>query len=128
MLPAGKRRPYTASWDGGCGADRSTGGDTVGDGTYLLTVDGYGVTEEKFLLLLRDQKAAASHYFWTQYQVQPDAGFWTAAVNGEMPLAYAKGRALDALVTAKITLILAAERGILAYAWATEGCDLHNGS
>lgn len=100
---------------GGCGERGSTGGDTVGDGAYLLTVDGYGVTEEEFLLFLSDQKAATANYFWTQYQVQPDADFWTTAVNGETPLAYAKERALDALVTAKITFIMAAERDILAY-------------
>lgn len=100
---------------GGCGSDRSTGGDTVGDGTYLLTVDGYGVTEEEFLLFLGDQKAVAANYFWTQYQLQPDADFWTTAVNGETPLGYAKEKALDALLTAKVTFILAAERGILEY-------------
>lgn len=99
----------------GCGDRGSTGGDAVGDGTYLLTVDGYGVTEEEFLLFLGDQKAAAANYFWTRYQVQPDADFWTTAVNGETPLVYAKERALDALVAAKITFIMAAERDILAY-------------
>lgn len=99
----------------GCGERRSTGGDKVGDGTYLLTVDGYGVTEEEFLMFLGDQKAAAANYFWTEYQVQPDADFWTTPVNGETPLEYAKEQALDALVTSKVTFIMAAERGILDY-------------
>lgn len=100
---------------GGCTQDKRTGGDTVGDGTYLLTVDGYGVTEEEFLLFLSDQKAATANYFWTKYQVQPDADFWTTAVNGETPIEYAKERALNALVESKVVFIMAAERGILDY-------------
>lgn len=100
---------------GGCAQDKSTGGDRVGDGAYLLTVDGYGVTEEEFLLFLSGQKAVAANYFWTKYQVQPDADFWTTAVNGETPIEYAKEQALDALVESKITFIMAAERGILDY-------------
>lgn len=90
------------------------GGDSIQDG-YLLTVDGYGVTEEEFLLFLRDQKAVTANYYWTNYQIQPDAGFWTTEVDGQTPLEYAKGRALDALVRSKVEFIMAAERNILGY-------------
>lgn len=100
----------------GCGESGSSrGGDTLGDGTYLLTVDGYGVTEEEFLLFLSGQKAATANYFWTQYQIQPDAAFWTTPVNGETPIEYARERALKELVTAKVTFILASEWEILPY-------------
>lgn len=101
----------------GCGGSgsRSRGDDSVGDGSFLLTVDGYGVTEEEFLLFLSGQKAAAANYFWTEYQIQPDADFWTTPVNGETPIEYAKERALNELVKAKVTLILASEQDILPY-------------
>lgn len=99
----------------GCGESGNRGGDTVGDGTYLLTVDGYGVTEEEFLLFLSGQKAATANYFWTQYKIQPDASFWTTPVNGETPIEYARERALKELVTAKVTFILASEWEVLPY-------------
>lgn len=91
------------------------GGDTVSDGAYLLTVDGYGVTEEEYLLFLRDQKAATVNYFWVNYEIQPDEAFWTDEVNGETPIAYAKEKALASVVRAKEEFILASERGILEY-------------
>lgn len=99
----------------GCKEQGVVGSDIVEDGTYLLTVDGYGVTEEEFLLFLSGQKAVTANHFWVEYQVQPDADFWTTPVNGEIPIEYAKQRALEALITAKVTLILAAERDILPY-------------
>ena len=97
------------------GEAKVTGGDTIADGRYLLTIDGYGVTEEEFRLFLGDQRAITANYFWTQYQVQPDADFWTTEFSGETPLGYAKQRALDALVRSKMQFILAAERNLLDY-------------
>lgn len=94
---------------------QSRGNDVLGDGTYLLTIDGYGVTEDEFLLFLADQKAATANHFWTEYQVQPDAAFWTSDFNGEVPLEYAKDQALQVLVRNKIQFLMAAERGILPY-------------
>lgn len=38
----------------------------------LLTVDGCAVTEEEYLLFLRDQKAVTANYYWTQYRMQPE--------------------------------------------------------
>lgn len=99
----------------GCGESGRSADDTVGDGTYLLTVDGYGVTEEEFLLFLSGQKAVTANYFWTNYQIQPDANFWTTPVNGETPIEYARERALKELITAKVTFILASEWDILPY-------------
>lgn len=99
----------------GCGDRGVVGSDTIEDGTYLLTIDGYGVTEEEFLLFLSGQKAVTANHFWVEYQVQPDADFWTTPVNGEIPIEYAKQRALEELITAKETMILAAEREILPY-------------
>ena len=98
-----------------CGNAEVRESENAGNGAYILTVDGYGVTDQEFLLFLGDQKAATVNYFWTQHQVQPDADFWTTAVDGEKPLDYAKERAIDALVRAKIELILAAERGLRPY-------------
>lgn len=98
----------------GCGQAASPN-DTVGDGTYLLTVDGYGVTEDEYLMFLRDQKAAAANYYWVNYQMQPDDAFWTTEVDGQTPLDYAKQRALDAVVQARTEFILAAEHGVLEY-------------
>lgn len=98
-----------------CQNGESRDGDAAEAGRYLLTVDGYGVTEEEFLLFLSDQKAVTANYFWTEYQVQPDADFWTTEVGGETPIGYARQRALDALSRSKAEFILAAERGILPY-------------
>ncbi|MBR4058280.1 MAG: hypothetical protein IKK03_00380 [Lachnospiraceae bacterium] len=95
--------------------ERSKGNDSVEDGTYLLTVDGYGVTEEEFLLFLRDMKAATANYYWVNYQLQPDKCFWDTEVDGRTPLEYAKERALDAVIRAKVEFILASEWGILEY-------------
>lgn len=95
--------------------EKVRGSDTVGDGTYLLTVDGYGVTEEEYLMFLRDQKAAAVNYFWANYGMQPDDEFWTSETNGETPIGFAKEKALEAVVRAKEEFILASERGILEY-------------
>ena len=109
---------------GGCGSagnssddSSSNGGDTSvsADSDYLLTVDGYGVTEEEFLLFLRDQKAATANYYWVNYEMQPDDEFWNTEVDGQTPTEYAKERALDAVVEAKEEFILADERGILEY-------------
>lgn len=101
---------------GGCGKEeRLMGSDTVEDGTYLLTVDGYGVTEEEFLMFLRDQKAVAANYFWVNYEMQPDEGFWEREADGTTPIEFARERALEAAVQAKEEFILAAERGILEY-------------
>lgn len=97
-----------------CGEVKSMGGDTAGE-DYLLTVDGYGVTEEEFRLFLLDQRAATANYYWTNYQIQPDSTFWTTEIDGETPLEHAKKRALDALIKSKIEFILASERNILAY-------------
>lgn len=100
-----------------CGGDAAakSGGDTVGDGQYLLTVDGYGVTEEEFLQFLGDQKAITTNYFWTNYQLQGGPDYWATEVDGQTPLGYAKQRALDTLVKSKVEFILAAERDILPY-------------
>ena len=84
-------------------------------GDALLTVDGCAVTEEEYLLFLRDQKAATANYYWTQYQMQPDEKFWHTEVDGQTPLDYAKARALKAAVTAKETMLLAAEQDVLDY-------------
>lgn len=85
------------------------------DSEYLLTVDGYGVTEEEFLLFLRDQKAAAANYYWVNYEMQPDSEFWETEVEGQTPLDYAKERALASVVEARAEFILADEQGILEY-------------
>lgn len=108
---------------GGCGStengsDDSTSKDdntAAADSEYLLTVDGYGVTEEEFMLFLRDQKAATANYYWVNYEMQPDNEFWNTEVDGQTPTEYAKERALDAVVEAKEEFILADERGILEY-------------
>ena len=84
-------------------------------GDALLTVDGCAVTEEEYLLFLRDQKAATANYYWTQYQMQPDEKFWHTEVDGQTPLDYAKARALKAAVTAKETMLLASEQDVLDY-------------
>ena len=81
----------------------------------LLTVDGCAVTEEEYLLFLRDQKAVTANYYWTQYQMQPDGEFWHTEVDGQTPLAFAKARALQATVVAKETMLLAAEQDVLDY-------------
>lgn len=105
----------------GCGKKEtgSHGGDAdktaSEDSGYLLTVDGYGVTEEEFLMFLRDQKAATTNYYWVNYEMQPDAEFWDTEVEGQTPTEYAKEKALDAVVEAKEEFILADERGILDY-------------
>lgn len=108
---------------GGCGKTQSSNADDSGgeketvsnSEEYLLTVDGYGVTEDEFLLFLRDQKAATANYYWVNYEMQPDGEFWDTEVDGQTPTEYAKERALDALVEAKEEFILADERGILEY-------------
>ena len=108
---------------GGCGKTQGSNADdgggekeTAGNREeYLLTVDGYGVTEDEFLLFLRDQKAATANYYWVNYEMQPDGEFWDTEVDGQTPTEYAKERALDALVEAKEEFILADERGILEY-------------
>ena len=85
------------------------------NGDALLTVDGCAVTEEEYLLFLRDQKAVTANYYWTQYQMQPDGEFWHTEVDGQTPLDFAKERALQAAVTAKETMLLAAEQDVLDY-------------
>lgn len=45
------------------------------EGDYILTVDGYGVTEDEYLMFLRDQKAATANYYWVNYKMQPDNDF-----------------------------------------------------
>lgn len=81
----------------------------------LLTVGGCAVTEEEYLLFLRDQKAVTANYYWTQYQMQPDGEFWHTEVDGQTPLDFAKERALQAAVTAKETMLLVAEQDVLDY-------------
>lgn len=81
----------------------------------LLTVDGCAVTEEEYLLFLRDQKAVTANYYWTQYQMQPDGEFWHTEVDGQTPITFAKARALQAVVVAKETMLLAAEQDVLDY-------------
>ena len=108
---------------GGCGKTQDSSADDSGKDKetsgnseeYLLTVDGYGVTEDEFMLFLRDQKAATANYYWVNYEMQPDGEFWTTEVDGQTPTEYAKEKALDALVEAKEEFILADERGILEY-------------
>ena len=73
------------------------------------------MTEEEYLLFLRDQKAVTANYYWTKYQMQPDEGFWHTEVDGQTPLAFAKGRALQAVVVAKETMLLASEQDVLDY-------------
>ena len=70
---------------GGCGKTQDSSADDSGKDKetsgnseeYLLTVDGYGVTEDEFMLFLRDQKAATANYYWVNYEMQPDGEFWT---------------------------------------------------
>lgn len=106
---------------GGCGKAQDSTDDSgkdkspSNDSEYLLTVDGYGVTEDEFLLFLRDQKAATTNYYWVNYEMQSDGDFWNTEVDGQTPTEYAKERALDAVVEAKEEFILADERGILEY-------------
>lgn len=85
------------------------------DGKYLLTVDGYGVTEEEFLMFLRDQKAITTNYYWTNYKMETNDEFWRTEVEGQTPLDYAKDRALAQVKEAKIEFILASEEDILEY-------------
>lgn len=85
------------------------------EGDYILTVDGYGVTEDEYLMFLRDQKAATANYYWVNYKMQPDNDFWHTEVDGQTPLDYAKALALTAAVTAKEKLLLAAEKDVTVY-------------
>lgn len=85
------------------------------DGKYLLTVNGYGVTEEEFLMFLRDQKAVTTNYYWTNYKMETDDAFWRTEVDGQTPLEYAKDRALTQVTEAKVEFILASEKDILEY-------------
>lgn len=89
--------------------------DNIDDGSWLLTVDGYGVTEEEYLMFLSEQKAVTANYFWTKYNVQPDAKFWTSEFGGENPLKYAKDKALQDVIRSKIEFLLASEREIFEY-------------
>ena len=96
-------------------AEAPAQGTDTPTGDYLLTVDGYGVTEDEYLLFLRDQKAITANYYWENYQLQPDAAFWHTEIDGQTPLDYAKGNALTALIRAKEKLLLAAEQDVTAY-------------
>lgn len=90
-------------------------GTDTPDENYLLTVDGYGVTEDEYLLFLRDQKAATANYYWVNYQMQPDTDFWHTEVDGRTPLDYAKENALANVVRAKEELLLADEQAVADY-------------
>lgn len=104
----------TASSDTAKDTAAQTGRDKP-EGDYILTVDGYGVTEDEYLLFLRDQKAATANYYWVNYKMQPDNDFWHTEVDGQTPLDYAKALALTATITAKEKLLLAAEKDVTAY-------------
>lgn len=102
--------------DGGGGGEPGKGTDDVKDGYYLLTIDGYGVTEDEFRLFLNDERALTAGYFYQRYGAQPDAGFWHRDYDGQTPMEYAKESALNKLLSAKMEFIIAGERGVREYA------------
>lgn len=81
-------------------------------GGALLTVDGYGVTEEEFTLFLMEQRALTAAYFGREYGAEIDEGFWNRDFDGQTPNQYARDAALQELLTAKMESILLKERGL----------------
>ncbi len=104
-----------AGQEGDAVLKRSEGTDVVSEGGYLLTVDGFGVTEEEFLLFLRDRKAVTVNYYWANHKLQADGNFWTTEVEGQTPLNFAKEKALDTVVRAKQEFLMADEYEIIDY-------------
>ncbi|MBU5442214.1 hypothetical protein [Paenibacillus sp. MSJ-34] len=84
-----------------------------GDEGDLLTIDGFGVSEQEFLLFLYDERALTANTFYQQYGADADSDFWDRKFDGQTPLEYARNSALDKLLTAKMEAIVAVEQGLI---------------
>lgn len=95
----------------GCQRAEPPGEGAVPEGA-LLTIDGYPVPKEEFLLFLEEERALTAAYFGQTYGAQVDEGFWSREFDGQTPSDYAKESALNSLLSAKMQAILLHERGL----------------
>lgn len=82
-------------------------------GGDLIVIDGFGVSEQEFLLFLYDERALTANTFYQKYGADADSEFWDRKYDGQTPLEYARNSALEKLQTAKMEAIIAVEQGLI---------------
>lgn len=82
-------------------------------GSDLLIIDGFGVSEQEFLLFLYDERALTANTFFQKYGADADSEFWDRKYDGQTPLEYARNSALEKLEIAKMEAIIAVEYGLI---------------
>lgn len=86
------------------------------DPQTAFTVNGSKVVQEEFGIFLQNQKALTTSYFQTNYHAEYSNEFWTTSFNGEIPIVYAKQKAVDELKRLKVEQQLMKENGEMSAA------------
>lgn len=81
-------------------------------GSLAATVDGEPVTEKELQLFMNENRAGVYDYFKKKFNVEDHENFWTTSVEGEIPLAAVKERAMKEITSARVLQILAREKGL----------------
>lgn len=79
----------------------------------ILRINGVEILEEEYKMFLQDEKALTTNYFMHTYNAPYEENFWNTGYGDEIPLEYAKEKALETLVKVKIEDQLALEYGVV---------------
>lgn len=81
----------------------------------VVKIDQYAITQDHLALYENDCRAEVTSYFYREYQLDPNTeGFWTTAVDGEIPEEVLKQKALERLYRDTVERIEAFRYGIPA--------------
>ena len=79
----------------------------------LAEINGEPVSVKEFKMILADYSSSTYSYFKQKYGVEDSVDFWTKSIGGEVPIDYARKKALEAIARIKIEQSLAKEKGIV---------------
>lgn len=81
--------------------------------TCIAKVNGEPIQKREFLRQLKLERANTFEYFGQKYNASPSGEFWNKNFNGEVPVEYARGKALEECVSVKVRQVLAREYGLI---------------
>jgi len=84
-----------------------------GQNRTVAKINGEAVSANEFKVNLLNNSANTYSYFKQKYGVDDCAEFWTASYGGEIPIEYARKKALEAITRIKIEQAIAKQKGIV---------------
>ncbi|MCM3746416.1 peptidylprolyl isomerase [Paenibacillus pasadenensis] len=85
----------------------------LADSAEVLTVNNEPVTAREFRMIMNSGPVAETYaYFQKKHGAAPGKNFWESNFGGEIPIDYARGKTVEALVRIKLNQLLMKQNGV----------------